>query len=460
MDKKEVTNKENESKINRMQSYIKSEKDSVSDSKKEIKKHISDNKDEKKIAKEHKREPKQHGAKMNQVKNEEQVIREISYRNNASEKKKDIKVSASRKDDKAKKVNSLRADERKSNVQNNIKNNIKRDTKIDSIKDSKSSTSRKDDNKKNINDRLRTSDNKKNHHEKKERVITRFSTPFSIEEEEQITKSKVTDFDEAKKVAKANEKKRKKEQYIQDVKDRIEQLQTPKAKICITAILVVICFFVFVALTVINDIEIDEGKHYTEEQVKRMVVKNIFDYNSVYLFLKYRYSEHEAIPFVEYIDVEWINKNTVKIKVYDKNIIGCTSFMNEYVYFDKDGYVVETSSKKEKDILYITGIEFEELALNSRIKVDDEKIFDTILTITQQISKYKLEVDELKFDKNFDLTLYSGEITVLLGKQEAYDEQLAKLKSLLEEAKKENLSGVLHMEKYKEGQDRIIFDKN
>ena len=61
-------------------------------------------------------------------------------------------------------------------------------------------------------------------------------------------------------------------------------------------------------------------------------------YNSVYLFLKYRYSEHEPIPFVEYIDVEWKNKNTVKLKVYDKNIIGCTSFMSEYVYFDKDGY--------------------------------------------------------------------------------------------------------------------------
>ena len=55
--------------------------------------------------------------------------------------------------------------------------------------------------------------------------------------------------------------------------------------------------------------------------------------------------------------------------------------------------------------------------------------------------------------------MYVGNITVLLGKQETYDEQLAKLKSMLDEAKKENLSGILHMEKYKEGQDRIIFDK-
>ena len=67
---------------------------------------------------------------------------------------------------------------------------------------------------------------------------------------------------------------------------------------------------------------------------------------------------------------------------------------------------------------------------------------------------------EINFDKDYNLTLQSGDITVLLGKQLTYDEQLAKLQSMLREAKKEKLSGVLHMEKYKEGQDRIIFDKN
>ena len=85
-------------------------------------------------------------------------------------------------------------------------------------------------------------------------------------------------------------------------------------------------------LTMVKNIEIDEGKNYTEDEVKGLVFKNIFDYNTVCLFLKYRYSEQEEIPFLEYIDVQWKDKNSVKIKLYDKNIIGCTNYMNEYIY--------------------------------------------------------------------------------------------------------------------------------
>ena len=275
-----------------------------------------------------------------------------------------------------------------------------------------------------------------------------------------LERSNVTDIKDIQRQALQNEKRQRKEEKIVRIKQRIETLKTTKAKVYILLAGVLIGFLIFISITIVDNVIVDEGKHYSKDEVKRLMMRSVFDYNSVYLFLKNRYNEQEPIPFVEYVDVIWIDKNTIRLKVYDKNIIGCTNFMNEYVYFDKDGFVVETSSKKEDEIPYITGIDFEELTLNSKIKVSDEDIFELILNVTQQISKYELQIDEINFDKNYNLTLNSGEITILLGKQETYDEQLAKLKSMLEEAKKEKLSGVLHMEKYKEGQDRIIFDKN
>ena len=97
--------------------------------------------------------------------------------------------------------------------------------------------------------------------------------------------------------------------------------------------------------------------------------------------------------------------------------------------------------------------------MNNKIKVSNEEVFNTILSVTQQVTKYKLDISEINFDKNNNMTMYSGDITILFGKKETYDEQLAKLQSMLEEAKKKNLKGILHMENYVEGQNRIIFNK-
>ena len=216
---------------------------------------------------------------------------------------------------------------------------------------------------------------------------------------------------------------------------------------------------IIMSFTMIQTTIIDEGSNYTKREIENMVMDGLLEHNSLYLFFKYRYAEQEKIPFIEYIDVSWVDAKTVKIKVYDKSIIGCTNYMNEYLYFDKDGLVIETSPKRQKSIPYITGLNFSEVSLNNKIKVSNEEVFNTILSVTQQVTKYKLDISEINFDKNYNMTMYSGDITILFGKKETYDEQLAKLQSMLEEAKKKNLKGILHMENYVEGQNRIIFNK-
>ncbi len=275
-------------------------------------------------------------------------------------------------------------------------------------------------------------------------------------------KTDVTDISESSKVRRqvkrrAN-KKRRKEKFEQ-FKERVRQINFKKVATIGAICLVVVGIGVAISMTMIQETIIDEGANYSKEQVENMVIDNLLDHNSVYLFLKYRYSDQEKIPFIEKIDVDWVDRKTVEIKVYDKSIIACTNFMNEYIYFDKDGLVVETSAKKQSNIHYVTGLDFSEVKLNDKIKVKDDKIFDTVLSVTQQIKKYNLDIKEINFDDKENMILYTDEITILMGKKKTYDEQLAKLKSMLEKAKKNNLKGIMHMENYVEGQNRIIFNK-
>ena len=67
----------------------------------------------------------------------------------------------------------------------------------------------------------------------------------------------------------------------------------------------------------------------------------------------------ENIPFVDVMDVVVVSPDTIKIVVYEKALAGYIEFMDSYMYFDRDGYMVETSRPKckgarlNKDVLNV-----------------------------------------------------------------------------------------------------------
>ncbi len=111
---------------------------------------------------------------------------------------------------------------------------------------------------------------------------------------------------------------------------------------------------------------------YTEEQISKQLIKNELDYNTLLLYLKYNYFEEVRIPFVEKIDLELKDKNSVNIRVYEKMVTGCIQFMGEYLYFDKDGIIVESSPEQLKDIPLIKGLEFNKIILNEKLEVQKD----------------------------------------------------------------------------------------
>ena len=358
-------------------------------------------------------------------------------------------------------------DENRDNRRQNI--NSKRDKETEKGKGKERNRQDININKVNEKDRKRQEINNKKNNEKgkKEQEINKRKYQNNVDKKQNLNidaeKNNVTDISEVERLRKEREKRNKiikRQERKEAIAERLREVNYKRVVVIASIAVVIIILSTVMSFTMIKTTIIDEGANYTKDEIKEMVMDSMLDHNSIYLFLKYRYSEQKKIPFIEYIDVSWVDKNTVKIKVYDKKIIGCTSYMNQFIYFDKDGLVVETSNKRQNTIPYITGLNFEEVKLYKKIKVKDEEIFDVILAVTQQISKYKLDIGEINFDKNYNMTLYSGDITILLGKKEAYDEQLAKLQNMLKEAKKKNLKGTLHMENYVEGQNRIIFNKN
>lgn len=210
----------------------------------------------------------------------------------------------------------------------------------------------------------------------------------------------------------------------------------------------------------VNTVYVEGNAHYSDEEIAERIMKGRLGHNSIYLKVKYRNQEIENIPFVSAIEVEIVTPDTVRIRVYEKSFAGYVSYLGRYMYFDRDGTIVESSEMKTAGVPEVTGLKFDHVVMYEKLPVENESIFARILDITQSLSKYELKADRLFFDREYKVTLYFQDVRVQIGDSSSIDEKFSRLKSILPEL--EGKSGVLQMENFTTDSRIIPFqeDKN
>lgn len=165
----------------------------------------------------------------------------------------------------------------------------------------------------------------------------------------------------------------------------------------------------------IRTVYVEGNLHYTEEEIKAIVMDGFLGDNSLYLSWKYKNKGIEGVPFVDVMDVNILAPDTIRITVYEKVLTGYVRILDTYMYFDKDGYVVESSNIRTVGVPQILGLEFDHVVVGEMLPVEDERIFDEILSITRLLKKYSLTADKIVFGQSGDLTVHFGGVRVALG---------------------------------------------
>ena len=124
---------------------------------------------------------------------------------------------------------------------------------------------------------------------------------------------------------------------------------------------------------------------------------------------------------------------SVEIILYEKSLVGYVSYMSSYMYFDKDGIVVESANRGIPGIPEVTGLRFGSIVLYKPLPVESEKIFSMILNLTQALSSNEIPVDRIRYDRDLNATLQIGGISVQLGSTQEMNGKLTQLKNLLPE---------------------------
>ena len=206
----------------------------------------------------------------------------------------------------------------------------------------------------------------------------------------------------------------------------------------------------------VTTVYVEGNVHYDNEEIMEMVMDGYYGNNSLFLSMKYKDKSIEGIPFVEKMDVSVLDPNTIKIEVYEKALAGYVEYLERYMYFDKDGIVVEVSTEKTHGIPLVTGLPFDHVILYQPLPVENAEIFDDILIITQLVNKYELSIDRIYFGSDDTLALYFGNIKVALGERENLEQKIMELRYMLPELT--GKSGTLRMENYTEETKTITFE--
>lgn len=259
---------------------------------------------------------------------------------------------------------------------------------------------------------------------------------------------------------------KKKKRKIRNRGERPEKVRFGKARRVGILLTVFLSLFLILAgglFYILNNykvttVHVDGSVHYTNEEIMEMVMGGRFGDNSLFLSLKYRDKGIEGVPFIETMDVDIEAKDTIRITVYEKALAGYVKYLGRYVYFDKDGIVVETSQEETAGIPQVTGLSFDHVVLHEPLPVDKPELFDEILNITQQLAKYSLSADRIYFDSVYNVTLYFGEAKIALGENKDIDEKIMKLQYILPDLL--GKSGTLDMREYSEDTKTYSFEQD
>lgn len=200
---------------------------------------------------------------------------------------------------------------------------------------------------------------------------------------------------------------------------------------------------------------------YTDEQIEEIVLSDEYSWSTLYVYLKYRFFHTEKLPFVDTMEVSLLpaKPHELTVEVYEKGILGYLyiSSIDQNAYFDKDGFVVETSQEVIDGIPKIEGLTCDSVVLYEKLPLANDMALKNLLSLTQLLQKYEIPSKRIKYEEvSGSMTVYSDKITILVGSADNLAQKILRLQYILPQL--QGKKGTLHLENWTSETTDIIFD--
>ena len=213
----------------------------------------------------------------------------------------------------------------------------------------------------------------------------------------------------------------------------------------------------FFAYFKVDEVEVMGSSHYSEKEVRKMVLRGPLASNSVLAPLLYTKRETEDIPFVKGYVVSQVNRNTICISVKEEKPVGCIPYLDSYIYFDRNGIFIESSKKRDETIPYFDGISVKHVIKDEELPIKGKTVLNTAVALATIFQKNETIPDHIEFDENYQISLLYGDITVMLGKDEFLEDKMTRAVAILPLIA--GRKGILHLESVTDTEKTITFEE-
>lgn len=295
--------------------------------------------------------------------------------------------------------------EEKYNAENEIIIGVTTKPKEVRVDKKRSTRTKSANNKKTANNRNRTSNNKKSKNRKKE-INTQYVKNKHITKEEEI-----------------------------------KRVNRKKVFISLFVLLIIviagIIYFLTTPMFNITNIEVIGNE---KNSVDTYVSLTKIELNSTNIFevTKNKITKNiKENPYVESVQIKRKLPSTLEINVTERKVSYQAEYNDNYIYLDKQGYVLELNEKK-KDTIIIEGLETTKGAITEGQRLNNEDLFklDTVLKLVNccKYNSIQNEITSINVSdtNNYAIKFDNGEKTAYIGNNIKLNEKVLSLKQVLE----------------------------
>ena len=198
--------------------------------------------------------------------------------------------------------------------------------------------------------------------------------------------------------------------------------------------------------TPISEINVYGTIQYTEDEVKQLIFSDSSDQRFLSLWLKDKLGKHKNFLRITSYELEFENIHKVNVYIRENVMIGCVSYGGSYLYFDKDGVVVESRTTRLENIPIVEGLSYQEIVLGQKIKSDYDGIFQNAVRLAQILQNLGIAANSIYCSQDDNFQFVVNEISVELGDSSNLEEKVTEYYAMQEVL--EGRSGTLYLDNY------------
>ena len=224
----------------------------------------------------------------------------------------------------------------------------------------------------------------------------------------------------------------------------------------VSAAAVLLCAVVFFfSYFHVSKVEVMGSEHYSDKEIKKMILKQPFASNSILAPIFCTRSNTDDITYVDGLKVSRSNRNTLVISVREKKIVGCIPYLDSYIYFDRNGIFVDGQMTRDESIPFFDGIQVKKVVRDEKLPIKNT-VLNTAVALSTIFSKNDMIPDHIQFDDSYEISLLYGDITVYLGKDVYLEDKMTRAIAILPQISGEK--GILHMENITDMVKTVTFE--